>query len=82
MLVILQVATGTKTQESMAGVAIGAVVLLEALFAGSISGASMNPARSVAPALVSGHLNHLWIYILAPIIGASTSVLVWKITKS
>jgi len=81
MLVIFQVAMGDKTQEMMAGIVIGAVVLLEALFAGPISGASMNPARSIAPALISGHLTHLWIYILAPIIGASMSILVWKAIK-
>ncbi|MGB0521477.1 MAG: aquaporin [Flammeovirgaceae bacterium] len=81
MLVIIQVATGSKAKGEMAGIAIGAVVLLEALFAGPISGASMNPARSIAPALLSGHLNHLWIYLIAPILGALISVFMWKIIK-
>lgn len=79
MLVIIHVATGSKEQGMFAGLAIGATVLLEAMFAGPISGASMNPIRSIAPALVSGHFEHLWIYILAPIIGAILAVLVWYI---
>jgi aquaporin Z len=78
MLVILTVAHGSREQGMFAGLAIGSTVLLEALFAGPISGASMNPARSIAPALVSGHLEHLWIYIVAPIIGAIVAVPVWK----
>jgi len=78
MLIILQVATGSKEQGMMAGIAIGAVVLLEAMFAGPICGASMNPARSVGPALVSGHFENLWIYTAAPIIGAGLAVPVWK----
>ncbi len=59
MLVIIHVATGSKEQGMFAGLAIGSTVLLEAMFAGPICGASMNPARSLAPALVSGHLEHL-----------------------
>lgn len=77
MLVIIQVATGSKEQGMFAGLAIGSTVLLEAMFAGPICGASMNPARSVAPALVSGHPEHLWIYLVAPIIGALLAVGVW-----
>jgi aquaporin Z len=75
MFVILSVATGSQEKGAMAGVAVGAVIALEALFAGPISGASMNPARSLAPALVSGHLEHLWIYLAAPVLGASLAVL-------
>ena len=78
MLVILNVAHGSSEQGLFAGIAIGSTVLLEALFAGPISGASMNPVRSIAPALVSGHLEHLWIYIIAPIIGAIVAVPVWN----
>ncbi|HTJ50038.1 MAG TPA: MIP family channel protein, partial [Cyclobacteriaceae bacterium] len=70
MLVIIHVATGSKEQGMFAGLAIGSTVLLEAMFAGPICGASMNPVRSFAPAIVSGHLEHLWIYLLAPVIGA------------
>jgi aquaporin NIP len=82
MLVIFQVAKGSKEQGMFAGIAIGSVVLLEAMFAGPICGASMNPVRSLAPAIVSGHLEHLWIYLTAPFIGALLSVLSWMVLKS
>jgi aquaporin Z len=74
MLVILSVSTGAKEKGITAGIAIGATVGLEAMFAGPICGASMNPARSLAPALVSGHLEHLWLYPVATIIGALLAV--------
>lgn len=70
MFVIAQVSTGAKEVGIMAGIAIGSVVLLEAMFAGPITGASMNPARSLAPAIVSGNEQSLWIYLTAPFIGA------------
>lgn len=70
MLVILSVSTGAKEKGITAGIAIGAVIALEAMFAGPICGASMNPARSLAPAVVSGHLEHLWVYLVAPVLGA------------
>ena len=66
MFVILSVSTGAKEKGVLAGVAVGAVIALEALFAGPISGASMNPARSLAPAVVSLRLDSLWIYLTAP----------------
>ncbi|HMC64615.1 MAG TPA: MIP family channel protein [Gemmataceae bacterium] len=74
MFVILSVATGSKEKGVMAGVAVGAVIALEALFAGPISGASMNPARSLAPALVSGEVRNLWLYLAAPLLGAAAAV--------
>jgi aquaporin NIP len=74
MFVILNVSTGAKEKGITAGIAIGAVIGLEAMFAGKISGASMNPARSLAPAVVSGHLEHLWIYLAAPIAGAALAI--------
>ena len=74
MYVILSVSTGAKEKGITAAIAIGGVVGLEAMFAGPITGASMNPARSIGPALVSGHLEHLWLYIAAPIIGAALAV--------
>lgn len=74
MFVILNVSTGAKEKGITAGIAVGAVIALEALFAGPICGASMNPARSLAPAVVSGHLEHLWIYVLAPVLGAQLAV--------
>lgn len=82
MLVILNVANGSKEQGMFAGLAIGSVILLEAMFAGSICGASMNPARSLAPALISNHWEYLWLYLLAPIIGATSSVFIWKYINS
>jgi aquaporin Z len=82
MLVIINVATGSKEQGMFAGLAIGAVVLLEAMFAGPISGASMNPAQSVSPAIVSGHLENLWVYIIAPVAGASFAIPVCQFLNS
>jgi len=78
MLVIVNVAIGSKEQGMFAGLAIGGVVALEAMFSGPICGASMNPARSIGPAIASGHLEHLWIYIAAPVVGAMLAVPVWK----
>ncbi len=78
MLVIMGVSSGPKEQGLFAGIAIGSVVLLEAMFAGPICGASMNPARSLAPALVSGHLEHLWVYLIAPVAGAAAAIPIWK----
>jgi aquaporin NIP len=74
MLVIVSVAKGPKERGMFAGIAIGGVVALEALFAGPICGASMNPARSLAPAIAGHHLQSLWLYIAAPILGAVASV--------
>jgi glycerol uptake facilitator-like aquaporin len=78
MFVILSVSAGAKEKGLMAGVAVGAVIALEALFAGPISGASMNPARSLAPALVSLKFDSVWIYLLAPVFGAVASVAVFR----
>lgn len=75
MFVILNVSTGSKEKGITAGIAVGAVIALEAMFAGKICGASMNPARSLAPAIVSGHVEHLWIYLTAPFAGAAAAVL-------
>jgi aquaporin Z len=74
MFVILNVSTGAKEKGITAGIAVGAVIGLEAMFAGPICGASMNPARSLAPAVVSGHWEHLWIYLTAPFLGAWMAV--------
>lgn len=81
MLVIVNVAHGSKEQGMFAGLAISSVVLLEAMFAGPISGASMNPVRSFAPAIVSGNFEHLWLYLLAPILGAVAAVFTGKYLK-
>lgn len=74
MLTVLSVSTGAREKGITAGIAIGGVIALEAMFAGPISGASMNPVRSLAPALMSGHLDHLWIYLTAPVLGAIIAV--------
>jgi aquaporin NIP len=74
MVVILRVSSGSKEKGIMAGVAVGSVIALEAMFAGPICGASMNPARSLAPALVSLQTQHLWLYLLAPTLGAAAGV--------
>jgi aquaporin Z len=82
MLVIIKVATGSKEQGMFPGLAIGSTVLSEAMFAGPISGASMNPIISISPALVSGHTEHLWIYIVAPVAGAAFAIPVFKILQT
>ena len=78
MVVILGVSTGAKEKGLLAGVAVGATIALEAMFAGPVCGASMNPARSLAPALAAGHFEHLWIYLTAPIAGTIGGVSVWR----
>lgn len=70
LLVILRVSAGAREKGIIAGLAVGAVVALEALVAGPLTGASMNPARSLGPALVSGQLDNLWLYLTAPMAGA------------
>ncbi len=81
MFVILNVSTGSKEKGLMAGIAIGSTVGLEALFAGPISGASMNPARSLAPALLRGNLTLAWPYIIAHITGAYLAVLCFGLVR-
>lgn len=81
MLTIINVSTGSKEVGVMAGIAIGGIVLLEAMFAGPMTKASMNPIRSLAPAIISGHYEHLWLYITAPILGALLAVISCKLVK-
>jgi MIP family channel proteins len=71
VLVIMAVATDSRAVGEAAAIAIGGTVGLDALFGGPITGASMNPARSIGPAVVSGELHALWLYILAPAVGAA-----------
>ncbi len=81
MLTILFTSQGSKETGTMAGLAIGGVVLLEAMFAGPICGASMNPVRSLSPAIVSGNMATLWIYLTAPVLGATLATFVWRFIK-
>jgi aquaporin NIP len=81
MLTILNVSTGAKEKGITAGIAVGSMIGLEAMFAGPISGASMNPARSLAPAVISGHFDHLWIYLAAPPLGAAAAVLACRCVR-
>ncbi len=81
MVVIINVSTGSKEIGTMAAVAVGGVILLEAMFAGPMTKASMNPVRSLAPALVSGNLQHLWLYLTAPVIGALLAIKTCKLVK-
>jgi aquaporin NIP len=81
MFVILAVATDTRAVGEAAAIAIGATVGLDAMFGGPISGASMNPARSFGPALVSGDLHALWIYLVAPPIGAAVGALAYQFVR-
>jgi len=81
MTVILAVSQGAKEKGLVAGIVIGCVVAVEAIFAGPITGASMNPARSLGPALISGTVQTLWIYLLAPTLGAIVAVYSCRLTK-
>lgn len=78
MFTILRVSSGSKERGAMAGVAVGGVIAAEALFGGPVSGASMNPARSLGPAIVSGRVDDLWIYLVAPSLGAILAVVVHR----
>jgi aquaporin NIP len=71
MFVVLAVATDTRAVGEAAAIAIGGTIGLDAMFGGPVSGASMNPMRSLGPALASGDVHALWLYIVAPILGAS-----------
>jgi aquaporin Z len=85
MFVILNVSTGAKEKGITAGIAVASIVGLEAMFAGPICGASMNPARSIAPAIISGDLSYIkcqWIYIIAPVLGASLAVWIYRFINS
>ena len=82
MLVIMAVATDTRAVGEAAAIAIGGTVGLDAMFGGPISGASLNPARSIGPALASGDLHALWLYIVAPVVGASLGALAYQFVRA
>jgi aquaporin NIP len=81
MFVIMAVATDTRAVGEAAAIAIGGTVGLDAMFGGPISGASMNPARSIGPAVVGGDLHALWLYIAAPLIGAALGALTYQFVR-
>jgi aquaporin NIP len=81
MFVVMAVATDTRAVGEAAALAIGGTILLDAMFGGPISGASMNPMRSLGPALVSGDLHALWLYIVAPVLGASVGAALYQFVR-
>ncbi len=81
MFVILAVATDTRAVGEAAAIAIGGTIGLDAMFGGPISGASMNPIRSIAPAFVSGDLHALWLYVAAPLIGTAVGGLAYQFVR-
>ena len=81
MFVIMAVATDTRAVGEAAAIAIGGTIALDALFGGPVTGASMNPARSIAPAVVSGEPHALWLYIAAPTLGASIGAVVYRFVR-
>ncbi|MCB0395180.1 MAG: aquaporin [Flavobacteriales bacterium] len=82
MMVILSVSTGAKEKGITAAIAIGATVTIGALFGGPVTGASMNPARTLGPAIMSGHWNGFWIYLAGPLAGVATAVLLCRFLQS
>jgi aquaporin NIP len=81
MFVIIAVATDTRAEGVMAGIAIGTIVALCAYLGGSFTGASMNPARSLAPALFQGTLNTIWIYLTAPLVGTTIGAVIYQLIR-
>jgi aquaporin NIP len=81
MFVIMAVATDTRAVGEAAAIAIGGTVGLDAMFGGPVTGASMNPARSTGPALVSGDLHALWLYIVAPLLGAAVGAVAYQFVR-
>jgi MIP family channel proteins len=81
MFVIMAVATDTRAVGAAAAIAIGGTVGLDALFGGPITGASMNPARSLGPAIIAGELDDLWLYLVAPPIGAVIGALAYQLVR-
>jgi aquaporin NIP len=82
MFVVMAVATDTRAVGEAAAVAVGGTILMDAMFGGPVSGASMNPMRSMGPAFVSGDLHALWLYIVAPVIGATIGGLAYQFVRA
>ena len=81
MFVILAVATDTRAVGEAAAIAIGGTIGLDAMFGGPISGASMNPARSLGPGLVAGDLHAIWVYLLGPLLGTAIGGLAYQFVR-
>ena len=81
MFVIMAVATDTRAVGAAAAIAIGGVIGLDALFGGPVTGASMNPARSFGPALVSGDWHDFWVYVAGPLVGAAAGALAYQVVR-
>ncbi len=81
MFVIMAVATDARAVGTMAGIAIGGLVALDAFVGGPLTGASMNPARSIGPAVIEGNFNGLWIYLIAPVLGAIVAAMIYEKIK-
>lgn len=81
MFVIMAVATDTRAVGEAAAIAVGGTVALDALFGGPISGASMNPARSLGPGLAAGNLDAIWVYLVAPILGATVAAVAYTLLR-
>jgi MIP family channel proteins len=82
MFVILAVATDTRAVGEAAAIAVGGTIGLEAMFGGPVTGASMNPMRSLGPALVSGEFHAVWLYVVAPVVGASLGGLAYQFVRA
>ena len=81
MFVIMSVATDTRAVGEAAAIAVGGTVGLDAMFGGPISGASMNPARSLGPAIAAGEFTSIWIYLTAPLLGAALGALAYQFVR-
>jgi aquaporin NIP len=81
MFVIMAVATDVRAVGSAAAIAIGGTIALDALFGGPATGASMNPARSFGPALISGQWDDFWVYVAGPVLGAATGAFAYQLVR-
>jgi MIP family channel proteins len=81
MFTIMAVATDTRAVGAGAAIAIGGAVGLDALFGGPVTGASMNPARSLGPALAAGEWRDFWIYVVGPVAGAALAALAYQAVR-